>query len=236
MVDTLRVSETFRSIQGEGPSTGETAVFLRLADCNLKCTWCDTPYSWNWASYKKADNTEPLTPSAAAARIRELAADTARLLVVTGGEPMLQQPSLHETLTLINEKSPGIRFEIETNGTVPPSPSLNETVFRYIVSPKLSNAGGTRNSRIRLKALRGYTGLARTNLKFVVASLNDFTELLAIVELLDIPTNQVWIMPEARDRRTLLAVSEAIAPHVVALGFNLSTRLHILLWGDQPGR
>ena len=47
----LKLSEIFYSIQGEGVSIGRPSVFLRTALCNLKCKWCDTPYTWDWKKY-----------------------------------------------------------------------------------------------------------------------------------------------------------------------------------------
>ncbi|MFT6627957.1 MAG: 7-carboxy-7-deazaguanine synthase, partial [Flavobacteriales bacterium] len=49
--DALLISEIFRTVQGEGPSTGVVSTFLRLAHCNLRCTWCDTPFTWDWTRH-----------------------------------------------------------------------------------------------------------------------------------------------------------------------------------------
>ena len=87
----LLVAETFTSFQGEGPSTGQPATFIRLSRCNLSCQFCDTPYTWDWARFH---------PAAEARRqvVAELAdwalAQPARLVVITGGEPLLQQAAL----------------------------------------------------------------------------------------------------------------------------------------------
>ena len=78
--------EIFHSIQGEGVSQGTPCVFLRLAGCNLACSWCDTAYSWN--------GTVPgmrLAPEKAAELVLHY---PCRRLVLTGGEPLIQQKAL----------------------------------------------------------------------------------------------------------------------------------------------
>ena len=77
----LRVSETFLSLQGEGPSAGVPAHFLRLQGCDVGCAWCDTKYSWD------AAGGAAMEPAAAVAALRALG--EAPLLVVTGGEPLV---------------------------------------------------------------------------------------------------------------------------------------------------
>jgi len=79
----LLVSEIFFSVQGEGPGIGKPAVFLRLSGCNLKCAWCDTKYTWHGGKMM----TEPTV-------LKEIKRYPCKRLVVTGGEPLLQQDNL----------------------------------------------------------------------------------------------------------------------------------------------
>ena len=76
----LPVVELFHSIQGEGTRSGEPSTFIRLAGCNLRCVWCDTPYSWSAEGVRAA---EQVAIDELASRVRE------RAVVLTGGEPML---------------------------------------------------------------------------------------------------------------------------------------------------
>ena len=83
--------EIFHSIQGEGVSAGTPTVFLRLATCNLACTWCDTRYTWDWRNFDYADGVVEMDLDEVERRVR--AFDRPRL-VITGGEPLLQQAVL----------------------------------------------------------------------------------------------------------------------------------------------
>ena len=57
----MQINEIFKSIQGEGPNFGKPAIFLRTAQCNLKCTWCDTKYTWDWKNYDYAKEVKEMT-------------------------------------------------------------------------------------------------------------------------------------------------------------------------------
>lgn len=121
--------EIFHSIQGEGVSQGTPCVFLRLAGCNLACSWCDTAYSWN--------GTVPgmrLAPEKAAELVLHY---PCRRLVLTGGEPLIQQKALPVLLRLL----PDHAVEMETNGTIMPDTELLKRVTQFNVSPKLPHSG-----------------------------------------------------------------------------------------------
>src|SRR3989442_11012171 len=105
----MKVSEVFCSIQGEGRNAGKKAVFLRLALCNLACEWCDTKYTWDWKNYRYEDEVDEMTTAEIGSKIRSCGV---KHLVLTGGEPMLQQSEL---LSLIKSlKTEGFYVEVET--------------------------------------------------------------------------------------------------------------------------
>lgn len=224
----LVVSEVFGpTLQGEGPSAGQAAGFVRLGRCNLACRWCDTPYTWDW---ERHDPAEELRTMAVADVLALLDAMAVRLLVVTGGEPLLQQRHLPPLLE--GAKARGWEVEVETSGTVAPSVAT-DLVNRFNVSPKLANSGMALERRYRPDVLRAFRAGGRAVFKFVVADPADLAEVEAIVAECEL--GPVWVMPEGTDAVTVLARLRELAPHVVARRWNLTPRLHILLWGDRRG-
>ena len=127
----MLVMEIYRSIQGEGTLMGVPTTFVRFFACNLRCSWCDTRYSW---SVREGGTWRTLTPEAVFAEIAELGV---RHIVLTGGEPTLQK-DLPELATLL--KAQGYHLTIETNATIVPEP-LMPLIDLWSLSPKLSSAG-----------------------------------------------------------------------------------------------
>lgn len=226
----LVVAEVFGpTFQGEGPSLGRRAGFVRLGRCNLDCTWCDTPFTWDWDRY---DPAVELHGAEVAEVVTRLEAMDPGIVVVTGGEPLLQQRRLVPLLEACRAR--GWEVEVETNGTRAPDPSVVGLVARWNVSPKLANSGVEERDRIRPGALAALLATGRAAFKFVVATEADLDEVGDLVEAHDLAP--VWIMPEGTDPATLVERSQALADPVLARGWNLTTRLHVLLWNDQRGR
>lgn len=231
---TLVVNEVFGpTIQGEGPSAGRLAKFLRLAGCNLDCgrgagaTWaCDTPYSWDWSRFQHSDEAVH-RPAYGGTLAVEL--DDVPLVVISGGEPMLQQRHLAPLVELLLDR--GQRVEVETNGTVPVRHLPNRT--RFNVSVKLANSGVPVDRRFNEEAIKSLRATGRASWKFVVARPSDLHEVADIVfwhELED-----VWIMPAGATQESMLASARAIADEVVRVGWNLTLRSHLCLWGASRG-
>ena len=232
----LSVSETFLSIQGEGPSRGERAVFLRLSGCNLACVWCDTPYTWDWTRHDRASETRTISPDEASAELASLAGPYTRLLVVTGGEPLLQQVGAVRLLDILRESAPHVRCEVETNGTIPPTRALAARVHRFVVSPKLLHSGLRQPLRLRHATLSAFAAHPESVLKIVATGPADLPEAADIAQAGGFTPERVWIMPLGTDAETCLAAARALAAPVIDAGFNLTNRDHVLLWGDQRGR
>ena len=226
----LVVAEVFGpTFQGEGPSVGRRAGFVRLGRCNLDCSWCDTPYTWDWSRY---DPAEELRHEPVAAVLVQLEAMGPDIVVVTGGEPLLQQRRLVALLEGCAAR--GWPVEIETNGTIVPDERLAGLVGQWNVSPKLANSGISMETRIRPDALAALRATGRAVFKFVVAEPAELDEVGALVEAHGL--EPVWIMPEGTDPGTLLDRARGLADPVLRRGWNLTPRLHVLLWGDQRGR
>ena len=229
MADTLVVSEVFGPTwQGEGPSLGRRAGFVRLGRCNLACTFCDTPYTWRWSDH---DPAEELRTVAVDDLLAEILFMDVSLVVVTGGEPLLQQSHLPPLLHRLRAR--GIDVEIETAGTLVPTPELVGLVTRFNVSPKLANSGNPEDRRLRPDALRALQATRKAAFKFVVVDATDLDEIAGIVD--EHGLTDVWVMPEGTDAEMIVERSRALVDPVLARGWHLTTRLHVLLWGDRRG-
>jgi organic radical activating enzyme len=225
----LRVSEVFESVQGEGPNTGTPCLFIRLAHCNLTCAWCDTKYTWDFANYDYASEVRVVPVSELARRVQGAASAH---LVITGGEPLLQQRRLVELCAALD---PGVFIEVETNGTVPPLPALSARIDQWNVSPKLAHAGDEQSLRIRPAALTAFRDTGRAWLKLVVDSAADLVEIAELVSQLNWPKNRVLLMPQAATRDELGARFPEVQSWAAERGFGCSTRLHVELWGGRRG-
>jgi 7-carboxy-7-deazaguanine synthase len=226
----LLVSELFGpTFQGEGPSVGQRAMFLRLSRCNLSCSWCDTPYTWDFVQYDVRTETETLAPGAVLGRLLRAPAN---LTVITGGEPLLQTRALLPVVTGLT--AAGKRVEVETNGTVSPPRELVNHVARFNVSPKLHGAGLSRDTRIKPEALAQFAGSGKAIFKFVVSNPDELDEIAELDK--DLHLGEIWVMPEGTDPEALLTQSRWLADAALDRGFHFTTRLHVLLWGDVRGR
>jgi 7-carboxy-7-deazaguanine synthase len=226
---TLKISEIFHSLQGEGISTGAPCVFVRLAQCNLHCAWCDTKYTWDFERYRYEDEVREQSVAEVAQIVNDA---TSRRLVLTGGEPLLQQRALKEFFARV---APDITVEVETNGTIAPEPPALSRVNQWNVSPKLSNAGDPEHFRIKPEVLRVLHDTGRAYLKLVVRGDADYAEADALVAQLAWPSDRVLLMPEATDRESLRARSFDVAEAARARSFRFSSRLHLELWGGRRG-
>jgi 7-carboxy-7-deazaguanine synthase len=226
----VKISEVFYSIQGEGALIGVPSVFVRTAGCNLRCTWCDTPYT-SWA---------PEGQSLSIEQIRETVLGFgAAHVVVTGGEPLIA-PDVVELTAGLHED--GLHITIETAGTVA-APVVCDLMS---ISPKLSNStpferegGRWANMHERLRynpeVLRRLMSISQYQLKFVVCSRTDLEEIERICSEVEAPPSNVILMPEGVKSESLAEKSLWLVDICKAQGFRFSPRLHIELWGERRG-
>jgi organic radical activating enzyme len=239
--------EIFHTIQGEGVSAGCPAVFVRASRCNLHCIWCDTEHTWNFegtpwkhhqdgmpghAKHRKADVTF-LTDAADTAR-RVLAFQCPRI-VITGGEPLLQQEAFSEMTRIIRTAMPACAIEVETNGTIVPSDAFAREISQFNVSPKLANSGMTASLRLVPAALAWFAASPKAWFKFVVTTPADLDEIRHLVADHAIPGERVLLMPEGRSAAALDRHASWLAAACRDHGFRFSDRLHVRLWGDRRG-
>lgn len=227
----MRIAEIFHSIQGEGHLLGVPSVFVRTTGCNLRCVWCDTPYT-SW---------EPVGNSLSLEQIADqVTAYNCRHVVITGGEPLLIA-EMESLCTLLFHR--GHHITIETAGTI----------FRAVrchlmsISPKLSNStphqreGGRfalRHDRLRLQPeiFKRLLHLSEYQIKFVIDHPDDIAEVKDLLRLLpDVPPDRVLLMPEGRTREEIAQRGPWLAELCKNTGFRFCPRLHIELFGNRRG-
>jgi 7-carboxy-7-deazaguanine synthase len=226
----MRIAEIFHSIQGEGTLVGVPSVFVRISGCNLRCTWCDTPYT-SWA---------PEGPEMSIDQILEQVEHfPCKHVVVTGGEPMLFASVVELTKEL---KQQAIHVTVETAGTVwqPVACDLMS------MSPKLANStprerdGGKwadRHDALRYQPeiLKRLIGGYDYQLKFVVAAPEDLPEIEQMVGEIGASRDRVLLMSEGTSPAVVQERGRWLAEIVKQTGFRYSPRLHVDLWGDKRG-
>ena len=222
--------EIFHSVQGEGVSSGMPCVFLRLALCNLRCTWCDTKYTWDWRNYQYDQEVMSLAIDELERRI---VAYNCPRLVLTGGEPTLQSSQAAPLLRSLKQR--GFFIEVETNGTVVPDPDFAAMVDQWNVSPKLDNSGNGPERRAVRQALSYYAGQSHAYFKYVIEAPPDLAEVQSLNQQYGIPAARTQLMPQATDAAELARKSQWLSEQCKEHGFRYSSRLQVILWGASRG-
>lgn len=209
----MRIIEVFHSIQGEGPQTGVRTSFIRTARCNLRCSWCDTTYSFG-------PGVERSIPDL----LDEVRGHGTREVCLTGGEPLLQNASVELVRALTAKR---YRVVIETGGSLDVRP--------YLGIPGVILSVDVKCPASRMEAKNRWSNLpllrARDVLKFVIADRKDY--LYARKVLRERPSRAqkvfqpVWGSPAGR-----------LADWVLTdrLDVRVMLQTHKQLWGDVPGR
>lgn len=233
----LYVSEIFGpTIQGEGPTAGKRCAFVRLVTCNLTCSWCDTPYTWDWnglngTTYYREEEETFMTVEDIYQNIKQLNVER---VVFSGGEPMMQKRELVPLFEML--AFDGIAIEIETNGTIVPEAELFPLITQINCSPKLSNSGVLLKKRRKVEVLKAllHSGTP-VAFKFVCKSKECLDEVEEIQLEVGIPDRNIWIMPEGRNMIELEDHMAVIADDAIARGWNITPRTHVAIWGSKRG-
>lgn len=235
---TLKIQEQFVSVQGEGSLVGVPSSFIRVSGCNLRCTWCDSPHT-SWS------------PQGAFCTIKDLVrfcAQGPKHVVITGGEPLLFSNVALLTQELHRQ---GHHITVETAGTV----WLDRVECDLIsISPKLANstpwqrnaklASHHEQQRINRSVLERLLHQFSWQLKFVVNSqstdslstdLNEIESLLTVLGISSHERHQILLMPEGTDPYRLADNYRKLTSLIIERGFRLGQRLHIEIFGHQPG-
>lgn len=233
---TLLVSEIFGpTLQGEGPSTGRPCMFLRLGGCNLQCVWCDTPYTWDATRFDLRQELKQMGFMDIKNKLN--VGRPGIMLVVSGGEPLLQDLQLMHFFDSLAKGTPAqqaTRVEVETAGTLIPTHTW-PYVDQFNVSPKLAHSGNSLSKRRRLEVLKWFGASGKSIFKFVCVEDDDLNEVDEIVQEARIMRDRVYIMPEGITQEKIDEHTRALVPSVLARGYNLTQRLHITLWGNRRG-
>ena len=234
--------EIFKSIQGEGVKCGALSLFVRFSECNLFCSWCDTPYTWRWNNSHPHDDDNVFNRKEAQIKltIEQLTSlirrEKINRIIFTGGEPLLQQKRIILVMRNLQNRNNGkfFEFEFETNGTVKPTNEILSEASLFVVSPKLTNSG-IEMSKTILHALDIFTKTPKAIFKFVVSSKKDFLEIRQIQQRYNIASKKIWIMPCGRTSKKVLKTAREIVNQIIEYEYNYSPRLHIDLFGDKQG-
>ncbi len=227
----MNISEIFHSIQGEGKLAGVPSVFIRTSGCNLRCVWCDTPYtSWE-------PEGEPISVDVIFDRIAEYGTPH---VVVTGGEPMIDADVVELAHRL---KERGHHTTIETAGTVWKDVACDLAS----ISPKLANstpwqreegrhAEAHERNRINLDTIRRFMAMGDYQLKFVVDAPADIDEIETLLTKLGShEPSSVLLMPQGTTQEELAKREPWVANLCKQRGFRYCPRLHIALYGNTRG-
>ena len=230
----MRISEIFYSIQGEGELTGVPSVFVRTSGCNLRCSWCDTPYA-SWSPEGPEMAIEDI--------VAEVDKHPTRYVVLTGGEPMVAK-GIRDLASRL--RAMGKHITIETAATVAPEGIACDLAS---LSPKLSNStpeAGTIESawverheerRLRPDIIRDWVVSYHHQLKFVITNDSQIAEiehLLGQVGTKVIP-ERVQLMPEGRTVDELRHKASSLLDLCKQKGYRYCNRLHIELFGNTRG-
>ena len=219
----MKVSEKFYSIQGEGRLIGTPSTFIRTSYCNLRCDWCDTPYT-SWQPEDKEESVDDLVDYVKSRKIPHV--------VITGGEPTIQKE-----LGELCERLEDYHITIETNGTI-------YTPYGDLISlsPKLSNSTpmsikkeNHERQRINLPVLERFVERGDYQLKYVISNDFDIKEALELTDRIKGDRDKVYFMPEGRNEEELKEKQVWLAERCLDLGVKYSPRLHINIWGDKRG-
>ena len=227
----MRISEIFYSIQGEGRLLGVPSVFIRTSGCNLRCVWCDTPYT-SWRPEGRDWNIGKI--------LREVHKYPARHVVVTGGEPLLA-PEIEELTREL--KREGAHITIETAATIF-KPVACDLIS---MSPKLANSTPRKREngkfakmheehRLNFGVMQEFLDGYDYQLKFVVERRRDFDEIGDLLGKLDgVDCTRVLVMAQGKTsgelRRKMKWIVELCKEH----GYRFTPRLHIDLFGNRRG-
>ncbi|WP_437192182.1 7-carboxy-7-deazaguanine synthase QueE [Planctomicrobium sp. SH527] len=223
------ISEVFESVQGEGRFVGVSSGFIRTSGCNLRCVFCDTPYT-SWKPEGQEHSFDEL--------FTLIEAMTSGHMVVTGGEPLLTPEVIPFTQEL---KRRGYTITIETAGTVHRPEVVADLMS---ISPKLRNSVPVGTNweqrhevrRHRPEIIRSLTTEYDYQFKFVIDQRADINEVEHYLEEFPhVNNDNVYLMPQGIQWNELYSKLDWLTYEAEKRGWQVTPRKHIELFGNTRG-
>jgi len=238
----LAISEVFYSIQGEGKTVGIPSVFVRLGGCNLMCGGMGTQFDGelhNGAEFR-CDTVE-VWMKATSKPVNEIldeecikAIKLGAHVILTGGEPTMQQKGLEEFMKYVyKEINPYAFFEVETNGTIMPNEYLLLNIDLWNCSPKLLNSGNDTSMTFKEDVIIELNK-HNTIFKFVINKMKEWHEIGHLYMPL-IDRNKIYLMPAGENQELLNQNKQFVVELAKNNHINFTTRLHIEIWNKKTG-
>jgi len=225
----MKYSEIFYTIQGEGQLVGVPSVFFRTSFCNLRCSWCDTPYT-SWTP-----ENHDISVSEAFNKLTKFGV---KHVVITGGEPFIQKKELTTLCEMLSAK--GHHITIETNATV----FVPVQAHLISMSPKLSNSTPLddkrwkkihEKERLKRDIMRLFLDKYACQAKFVISDIQDIQEVRELAEQIPIPKETIVLMPQGVEINEIQEREKWLVEVCKETGYRYSPRLHLNIWGSKRG-
>jgi 7-carboxy-7-deazaguanine synthase len=210
----LKITEIFRSLQGEGDAVGFPTVFVRLTGCPLRCRYCDTTYSFTGGEWWSLDDI-----------LARVAALEVRHVCVTGGEPLAQRACLPLLARLCDA---GYEVSLETSGALPVD-QVDARVRRVVDVKTPASGESARNLLDQLGALG-----ERDQIKFVICDRADYEWSRQVLAERGLHARAMVLFSPSHEQLPARELADWILAD--RLPVRLQVQLHKILWGNEPGR
>jgi 7-carboxy-7-deazaguanine synthase len=210
----LKITEIFRSLQGEGDAVGFPTVFVRLTGCPLRCNYCDTAYAFTGGQWMTLD-----------AILEQVGKLHAAHVCVTGGEPLAQPGCLPLLARLCDA---GYRVSLETSGAISVA-DVDERVARVVDVKTPASGEATRNLLDQLPLLRGHD-----QIKFVICDRSDYEWSRQLLRERGLPRDATVLFSPSHEQLPARELADWILED--RLPVRMQVQLHKILWGNTPGR
>jgi 7-carboxy-7-deazaguanine synthase len=215
------------TLHAQGTSSGRRCAVIQMGGCNLACSWCDSAFTWDSSRF---DLSQELAYWPVHEVASQALACSPAVVVISGGEPLLQQNS--EAWPQLLDALAGNEIGIETNGTIIPTDDTLRRVSWMTVSPKLAHSGDPAWARINGDVLVRWGQLAQSldiDFSFVVRDISDVSTISSLVTIHGLPASRIWVSPEGTTASAVLPRLREVSEAVLAAGFNLSPRINALV-------